>query len=682
MLGNNRIIRNWGLLLGALLLSSGIFNPVQTVAVGAEDEADMALAEMSLEELLNVTVVSASKREESLSNSPSIISSISMDDMRSYGVHTLKDALAHVPGVLIQDTPVGSTAIMIRGLSETFNQKVLFLLEGVPEWMSSHGDIPLLGMPVEMIDRIEVIRGPGSVIYGTNASAGVINVILKKDVDRTMVSARGGGQGLWNGELDYSKKLDQGHVFAAASIQGMADGYDAEYPETVLVFPFSTGVDENLDPFPTSGEIVKKEEYFNAVAGLKYGSFNFLGNVFKSTQNGLGGAPLIFQRNDLIYRGYLLHGDWTYEHDAFDVNIFADHNVFFLELDIDNFLGTIDSETNIVTSTDGKQQYVDPYENNSRSRFGATGSIKLSERGSIFMGVENEIRRAGEYHKTDDEDAFLALQSEKTSVSEFSVFGQLDLTFNRFRTVLGARFVDNEFAGSRVSPRASLIFNIDEKQSIKLLYSEGFNSPVISQQDLIIPFVVEGNPDLEAELIRTTDLAYSYAGSTRIFIINGYFISTDNVIDRVLPEGGQQPQYTNTAGFERWGAEVDFQETRGALKLFSNLAYNHEGNTEIDQDPFARFVPKFTFNLGARYQLGENHVLGIAERFWSERGEVDGQNITNLNYTYKRGKYGFLINLYNVFDQDIQNPDVNSNRISSIPSGAGRSFYAGVKYEF
>jgi len=681
-------MRNYSIVgIRAAVLAAILIFPGSPQIAGSQEtenssEAVEDMRDLSIEELLNYRVFVTSKREESLSNSPGIITSINMDDMRSFGVRTLKDALAHVPGVLVQDAPVGTSSIMIRGLSETFNQKVLFLLEGVPEWMSSHGDIPLLGMPVEMIDRIEVIRGPGSIIYGTNASAGVINVILKKDANIKKASIRGGSQGLWNGEFDYSKKLDDGYFFAAASVQGMTQGYDANYPETILVFPFSIGVDENQNPFPTSGEIVKKEEYYNGVAGLKYKGFNLLTNVFRTVQNGLGGAPLIFQRNELIYRGFLLHGDWTYEKDRFDVNVFADHNIFYLELDIDDFLGTFDGATGIVTTADGRQQYIDPNQNNNRSRFGATGSYEFSDQGSLFMGVENEIRKAGEYQKTDANDVFLAVQSEETSVNEFSVFGQLDWTFGRFRTVIGARFVDNELAGNRVSPKASIIFNMDDRQSIKLLYSEGFNSPVISQQDLIIPFVIEGNPDLEAEIIRTTDLAFTFATSSRIFIINGYLTSTDQVIDRIRPDGGQQPRYTNTEGYKRWGIEVDFQESRGALKFFTNLAYNNEGNKEIEDDPFARFVPRYTFNLGARYQLAEYHTVGIAERFWSERGEVGSQNITNLNYSYKPGKLGTYLTVANLFDQDIQNPDVNSNRIPSIPSGPGRSFYGGISYDF
>lgn len=116
------------------------------------------------------------------------------------------------------------------------------------------------------------------------------------------------------------------------------------------------------------------------------------------------------------------------------------------------------------------------------------------------------------------------------------------------------------------------------------------------------------------------------------------------------------------------------------MKFFTNAAYNNEDNEKIASDPYALFVPKFTFSFGANCRLTERHIVGVSERFWSERGEVGNQNITNLNYTYKLGGYGLFLDLANSFDQNIQNPDVNSDRIPSIPSGAGRSVYAGVAY--
>ncbi|MBN2069893.1 MAG: TonB-dependent receptor [Candidatus Krumholzibacteriota bacterium] len=668
--------------LGRLVAVMAVMLPVVLGASVALAEDTEEIVDMSLEELLNIKISIASQSEETITDSPAIVSTINMEDMKTFGVRTLKDALAHVPGIVIQDAPVGTISIMIRGLSETFNQKVFFLLEGEPYWMSSHGDIPLLGMPIEMIEKIEIIRGPGAVTYGTNASAGVINVILKKDVDRTQVAMTGGSHGLLNVSARHSRKFDGGHYYLGASNQSMSDGYDAKYDETVLVFPFSAGrqvADGDTIAFPTSGTIQKREEYFNIVGGLNYKGLNVMGHYFKQTVNGLGGAPLIFQKNDLTYQGFLAHLDYRRDISGFETRFFANYNPFFLELDIENFLGSMGAN-NVVTAERGKQQYIGPFSNNYRATAGASTRYKFSENGSMLLGLENEVRKAGEYQKTDAEDIFVALQSENITVNEFSSFLQLDWRFGKLRTVAGGRYVNNELAGSHVSPRASLIYGINEFNSVKLLYSEGFNSPVISQQELLIPFVIEGNKDLKAELIRSMDLAYTHATQNQILILSGYFIKTVDAIDRVQEASASQPQYQNVDGYERYGAELDFQRSFLKMKVMANLAYNEQGNEVLPDDVLAAFVPKLTFSLGIRYNVYQHHYLGLSERFISERGEVDYLNVTNFSYWLNYDKLNVNFTVENVFDENIQNPDVNSGRIPSIPGGPGRSFYAGVSY--
>ncbi|MGE5621028.1 MAG: TonB-dependent receptor plug domain-containing protein [archaeon] len=645
-------------------------------------EEEKNYADMSLEDLLTVDVTVASKKQESISNTPAIVTSFKISEMKSFGIRTLKDALAHVPGILVQDAPVGSVSLMIRGMSETFNQKVLFLVEGVPYWMSSHGDMPILSMPAELIDRVEIIRGPGSVIYGTDATAGVINVIFKKDIDQANISMTGGSFGLLNAGANYSHKTENGYYYAGASVQTMGKGYEALYPKTNLVFPFTVGKrisGNDTIPFPTTGIQTKKEEFYDFSAGAKFNNLNILGHVFKQTTNGLGGAPLIFQTNRLSYQGFLLHADYSQNISKADLNFYADYNPFFLNFDIDNFLATKNA-ANIVTSSSGKQQYSSPYSNNYRARFGFTAAYPVSETADLLFGVEDEYRKAGQYQKTDASNNLLALQSNVTSVTELSSFLQLDLTFGKIRAVAGARFVKNELAGSRISPRVGLIYNIDDSQSIKLLFSEGFNSPVLSQQDLIIPFVIAGNRNLKAEVIRSVDLAYTTSTTSQILIINGYLISTKNTISRVILPGAAQPQYMNVDGFTRYGVEVDYQRSFGKFVLFSNAAYNAQGNKNYSSDLLAKFVPAVTFNAGLRYKISELQSIGLAERYWSERGTLSAQNITNVAYIISFGALQFSVDAENIFDQNIQNPDVNANAIYSVPGGPGRSFYAGVKY--
>jgi len=677
MNGRLRQVQN-GMLGGFFAALLGVSGSTWAQDNPSKPEPADPLMSMSLQDLLDVDVAIASRQTESIVTSPSVVTSISMADMMAVGAVTLKDALELVPNVVLAETSVGSTSVSIRGLHETFNQKVLFLLEGVPYWMSSHGDIPLLGIPVEMISRIEIIRGPGSVLYGTNASGGVINVILKKDVNHSSANAMVGSQGLF--QLGGHTANDG--VYFGGSLQRMAQGYKAFFPQTQLVPPFVTGTRADGSSFPSSGSLQKREEFSNFVAGLNKGNFNLLVHAFESTQNGLGGAPVIFQPNELTYRGALVHAGYTHKVGGWSFSAGADHNIFFLDLELQNFLATLNPLTGVVTSQPGRQQYRNPWGENFRTRASLLANYSFSDRLSLLLGVEDELRSAGRYVKTDTLDTVLALQSRATRVNEFSGLAQVDWSFWKLRTVVGGRFVNNQLAGSHFAPRASLIYEFAENQSLKLLYSEGFNSPVISQQDLLIPFVVEGSKGLKAEILRTVDVAYTLARPNLLLVVNAYYLVTDRVISRFKPAGALQPAYVNSAGYSRAGLEADFQYSFRGLKLLANASYNHQGNRVYLTDPFAQVVPRLQASAGLRYSLGKYHTLGISQRFLSARSGVGPQAITNAMYTFRYDPVQLYVTASNLFNRRIDDPDINSRQIPSIPGGPGRSFYAGVRYDF
>ena len=117
-----------------------------------------------LSDLANLKVSIASSEPERIVDTPAVVTAYKTSNMEKLGFNTLEDVLNFVPGVQVQDTAIGTKAVMIRGLVEAFNQKVLFLLDGTPYWQPSHGGTPILAMPFTYIEKVEVIRGPGAVI--------------------------------------------------------------------------------------------------------------------------------------------------------------------------------------------------------------------------------------------------------------------------------------------------------------------------------------------------------------------------------------------------------------------------------------------------------------------------------------------------------------------------------------
>lgn len=147
--------------------------------------------DMGLEQLSQLEVSVASGKRDSIVDAPAIVSSYSRADLEKFGIRTLKDMLSFIPGFVRQETYLGTTAVGVRGISDGFNQKLLLLLDETPYWMTSHSDMPLLGIPFESIDHIEVIRGPASVMYGTNASAGIVRVVTRHN-DRSALALSAG----------------------------------------------------------------------------------------------------------------------------------------------------------------------------------------------------------------------------------------------------------------------------------------------------------------------------------------------------------------------------------------------------------------------------------------------------------------------------------------------------------
>jgi iron complex outermembrane receptor protein len=139
------------------------------------------LADATLEELLNTQVTSVSKKEQSLSKTAAAVFVISAEDIRRSGATNLPDVLRAVPGVEVAQINANTWAVTIRGFNSRFSDKVLVLVDGRSVYTPSFSGVywDQIDVPLEDIERIEVIRGPGATIWGANAVNGVINIITK-----------------------------------------------------------------------------------------------------------------------------------------------------------------------------------------------------------------------------------------------------------------------------------------------------------------------------------------------------------------------------------------------------------------------------------------------------------------------------------------------------------------------
>src|SRR6202163_2438478 len=143
------------------------------------------LTEMSLEELMNEPVTSVSKKEQKLSQVAAAIFVITQEDIRRSGAMNIPDLLRMVPGLDVAQINSNTWAITARGFNLQFANKLLVLIDGRAVYTPLFGGVywDTQDVPLEDIERIEVIRGPGGSVWGANAVNGVINIITKPAAD-------------------------------------------------------------------------------------------------------------------------------------------------------------------------------------------------------------------------------------------------------------------------------------------------------------------------------------------------------------------------------------------------------------------------------------------------------------------------------------------------------------------
>ena len=177
---NAKVLRSATRRAGRALLRAAVLSCLAFPAWPQSQPAD--LANQSLEDLMNIEVTSASKKEQKLSRTAAAIFVITQEDIRRSGATNIPDLLRMVPGLDVTEINANTWAINVRGFVEEFSNELLVLVDGRSVYSEGIGGVywDTLDLPLDDIERIEVIRGPGGAIWGGNAVGGVVNIITKK----------------------------------------------------------------------------------------------------------------------------------------------------------------------------------------------------------------------------------------------------------------------------------------------------------------------------------------------------------------------------------------------------------------------------------------------------------------------------------------------------------------------
>lgn len=189
--------------------------------------APQALRAMSIEELMSVKVTSVSKTEEKLSETAAAVTVVTQEDIRRSGVTTIPEALRMVPGVNVARVNAHEWAVGVRGMNQSFNSSLLTLIDGRSIYTPLFAGTFWQSQDVLLddVDRIEVIRGPGSTVWGANAFNGVVNVVTKPaaQTQGLLVSAGGGSEQTVATALRYGGEINPDTHFR---VYGKFDEWD------------------------------------------------------------------------------------------------------------------------------------------------------------------------------------------------------------------------------------------------------------------------------------------------------------------------------------------------------------------------------------------------------------------------------------------------------------------------
>ncbi|MEJ2619658.1 MAG: TonB-dependent receptor [Candidatus Thiodiazotropha sp.] len=657
-------------------------------------------------------LVSATGSAKPVFLAPSVASVITKQEIAAMGARSLFEVLETVPGIHI--TPSSNygpliTNINIRGITTALNPQVLVLINGAPIkdlWNGNLGH--RFEMPVEMISRIEIVRGPGSAVHGADAFAGTINIITKdgQEIDGARVGIRQGSFDTTNGWLQYGSNLQGWDL--VASVEALQQGTD---DNRVIQQDLQTSLDESFGSQASQapGAMNLDQRLINFHFGLRKERWTarLWGYRQREAGVGVGAAPVLDAEGrhekdlytlDLLYQNQDLHPDWNlqlrfnYNYTSYisKFNLFpagttlpigADGN-----LDFNNPVGvTHFSEgyighpeatnriyrNDIIGAYDGLAHHLMrlsagynsmDYEAGSRQNFGP-GVLNGSPQ-EVDGTLTNVTGTPYNYSPNKRRDLwYFSLQDEWNFAKHW------DLT-------LGARYDRYSDFGDTFNPRLALVWQTRFDLTTKLLYGRAFRPPSFSELYAQNNPVQLGNTELDPETIDTLEFAIDWHPNPDLRIATNLFAyQIEDLIEAVADPGGASNTNQNARDQQGHGIEfeIDWQLNK-QLRVQSNGAWQRSEDSDSGKQLanshgfqyYARanwhFLPNWSID-GQWFWIGKRRRA--EEDF---RDDIDAYHLLNLTLRKQQliEHLDLAFGIRNLLDDEINEP-ASSTIINQYP---------------
>ncbi|GAB1256093.1 TonB-dependent receptor [Aurantivibrio plasticivorans] len=645
-----------------------------------------------------VSIATGSSKPQRLA--PSVTSVITAEDIRVLGANSLEDVLRTVTGVHVSVLDRYGSHISMRGIYTEAAPETLVLLNGTPlSEVYSGARIIMRKFPIRNINRIEIIRGPGSAVYGADAFAGVINIITygNDDLGALEVGVSAGSYDTYGGWL--KAKTEMGDWALSVQLETeQSKGDEGRTVErdtqTVLDEIFLTSVSH------APGSADTHYEYINTQIQLSRPHWEFTLNTYYQDEAGLGTgiADALDPTGNQYYLQHLLDANYSTE-DRFDdwrtdvsVNYHylkqKNHYTIFpagavLPIDSNgNFnpvapAGVVFFPDGLLARPGGQDDYysIDLVEHftgfeNHDIRFAAGykhQKTAINERLNFGPGVIDGSQPVVDGSLTDiTGTSFIFLEDTDRHAYHVSLQDEWVMASDWVLTA-GLRYDDYSDFGSTTNPRLALVWETTYKLTSKLLYGRAFRAPALSELFAKNNPVFLGNEDLDPETIDTIELVfnyrYSYALNTQFSI---YRYDIDGLINFVPdPMNVGEKVAQNSHDQDGHGVEMEASwALNDALTLSGNFAWQDTENSQL-KEPVAE-APKQLISMRVDWQLYDQwqltgslrHVADRERASFDSRDDLDDYTLVNINLFKERvfGHWDMGLVIHNAFDEEALEP--------------------------
>ncbi len=629
---------------------------------------------------------------------PSVASVITKEEIEDIGATTLDEILETVPGLHVYPSGLNifSPIWSIRGIQSKINPQALLLINGIPLTQAYNGGRPwVYRMPVAMISRVEVVRGPGSAVHGADAFSGVVNVITKDnfEIDGTEMGVRYGSFETYDVWLQHGGQYKGWDIWGGIEVQDSEGDHDRiiekDYMDAVGLSVFSN----------TPGYLDTQYTVIQSNLGIRKDNvtFQFFGS-WRDNAMGPGGLQAITYGNDSEAAELLF--DLTWRDKKFTTDWDLSVRLHYLYMTIDNyfeffppdFLNMIGNP--MLTDNYGGIEATAFYDGFNRHNLRFSTGFKAydsdsDENKNFGPGITDQFGPLVNVGDTE----YVAIEDQDRQLIFASIQDEWYLTTNLTFTG-GARVDHYSDFGTTINPRAALVWESTHFLTTKLLYGRAFRAPSFSEQHVQNNPVIQGNPDVDPETIDTYELAFDLQPTKDLHgVVSIFYYEAQDLIEFVGPAPSAAQ---NTGEQEGHGFEIEAEwDINDSLKLRSNFAYQRSKNKLTDT--LVPDAPEMQFYLNPHWKFAENWSLD-AQYYWigeqhraegDPRENIDNYDIVNLTLRRKNiiENLDVALAVRNLIDKDARTPsiyDPNAPEGAYIPDDypiEGRSFWIEISYK-